>query len=155
MVEDECSFTAVRFLEWMLRPEHNTTCFEPTTSRFRISWCGTRLNTSTITSLLVKQDSIDMGVSIFLLPVPRGGATIRTGSDKWQRRNCIISVSTKRKEKWNESLASFFYYLSIYFSFPSSLCGSGSLHGVVLIAPSLCDSQDGGTDGRTFRDSWE
>jgi hypothetical protein len=71
-----------------------------------------------------------MGVTIFLLPVPRGGATLRTGCDKWQRRNCIISVSTKRKGKWSEHLASFFFIIYQY----------------TLVSPVLCLVQEVHTD---------
>jgi hypothetical protein len=49
----------------------------------------------------------------------------------------------KEKGKMERTLGLFFYCLSIYFSFPSSLSGSGSPHGLVLITPSLCVSQDG------------
>ena len=93
-----------------LDTETHVAVHEPATGCFTIPANSAR---RTITSLQVKEDSVDMGVSILLLPVPRGGATLRTGCDKWQHRNCIISVSTKRKEKWSEHLASFFLLLFI------------------------------------------
>jgi hypothetical protein len=106
-----------------------------------------------ITLLSAKQYNLGTGVSILQLPVPRGGATLRTGCDEWQRRNYIISVSTKRKEKWRENLASFFFIVYQYTLLLPVLCVVQEVCTFLYL--SRHPSAPRRTDRRTCRDSGE